>query len=109
MPVVDTQFDEEILSSIPDSHLDNDRARDTRHSKDVESHAVGQQNNRSNSSSIICRKSYESEVSTPLRNGRRKEPDCRKEITNETVAMSSDKSTNESSSLLIPRRSDQSK
>ena len=107
MPVVDTHLDDEILSSIPDSHSANDRARDTRRSTDDASHAVSQ-NKRSNSSSGICRKSYESKVIRPLQN-RRKEHDCIKEITDETVTMSSDKSTNECSSLLIPRSSDRSK
>ena len=107
IPVVDNQYDDEILSSIPDSHPENDRARDTRRSTDVESHAVSQ-NKRSSSSSGICRRSYESKVIRPLQN-RRKEHDCIKEITDETVTMSSDKSTNECSSLLIPRSSDRSK
>jgi len=64
-------------------------------------------NKRSNSSSGIS-KSYESKVIRPLQN-RRKEHDCIKEITDATVTMSSDKSTKECSSLLIPRSSDRSK
>jgi hypothetical protein len=106
IPVVDTQLDDDILSSIPDPHSTNDCARDTRRSMDVESNAVCQ-DKRSNSSRGI-RKRYESKVIRPLQN-RRKEHDCIKEITDATVTMSSDKSTKECSSLLIPRSSDRSK
>ena len=100
-------MDDDILSSIPDSHFNNDCARDTRRSMDGESHAVSQ-NKRSNSSSGICSRGYESKVIRPLQN-RRKEHDCIKEITDATVALSSDKKINESSSLHIPRSSDRSK